>query len=88
MSAVLNITVSLRACVHAFCRLFFLPTLSTPSLQVTSNRLLADVPPEEILQAVGANVIGSLLGRCGSWGGGAGLGEVGGSTGGEGRRMG
>ena len=88
MPTVLNITESLRACVHAYCRLFFLQTLSTPSLQVTSNRLLADVPPEEILQAVGGNVIGSLLGRCESGGGGAGLGEVGGITGGEGRRMG
>lgn len=30
--------------------------------QVTSKQLLADVPPEEILSAVGSNVVGSLLG--------------------------
>ncbi len=31
--------------------------------QVTSKRMLADVPAEEIRDAVGANVLGSLLGR-------------------------
>ena len=37
------------------------------STQVTGKKLLADVPPEEVVQAVGANVLGSLLGRCEWW---------------------
>ncbi|PSC75726.1 short-chain dehydrogenase [Micractinium conductrix] len=48
--------------VQSLCRLGGVDLWINNAGEVTAKRLLVDVPPEEVVQVVGTNVLGSLLG--------------------------